>query len=79
MSNEAFKYVRKGTNNTKIKQGKKYQYLRIYNLAKIWSRNHQVIGPEFTWFRKYLVPKSQLGPQSTWSRIHLVPNSPDDG
>ena len=59
------------------KQGKKFQYLRIYNLEKIWSRIHQVFGPEFTWSRKYLVPNSPLGPEFTWSRIHLVPNSPD--
>ena len=59
------------------KQGKKFQYLRIYNLQKIWSRIHQVFGPEFTWSQKYLVPNSPLGPEFTWSRIHLVPNSPD--
>ena len=59
------------------KQGKKFQYLRIYNLEKILSRIHQVFGPEFTWSRKYLVPNSPLGPEFTWSRIHLVPNSPD--
>ena len=71
------------------KQGKKFQYLRIYkelklhstlgiyNLEKIWSRIHQVFGPEFTWSRKYLVPNSPLGPEFTWSRIHLVLNSPD--
>ena len=40
------------------KQGKKFQYLRIYNLEKIWSRIHQVFGPEFTWSQKYLVPNS---------------------
>ena len=55
------------------KQGKKFQYLRIYNLVKIWSRIHQVFGPEFTWSRKYLVPNSPLGPEFTWSRIHLIP------
>ena len=60
------------------KQGEKFQYLRIYNSEKIWSRIHQVFGPEFTWSRKYLVPNS-LGPEFTWSRIHLVPNSPDTG
>ena len=54
------------------KQGRKFQYLRIYNLEKIWSRIHQVFGPEFTWSRKYLVPNSPLGPEFTWSRIHLV-------
>ena len=70
MSNGAIKYVGKG---------KKFQYLRIYNLEKIWSRIHQVFGPEFTWSRIYLVPNSPLGPEFTWSRIHLVPNSPDTG
>ena len=59
------------------KQGKKFQYLRIFYFEKIWSRIHQVFGPEFTWSRKYLVPNSPLGPEFTWSRIHLVPNSPD--
>ena len=59
------------------KQGKKFQYLCIYNLEKIWSRIHQVFGPEFTWSRIHLVPNSPLGPEFTWSRIHLVPNSPD--
>ena len=54
------------------KQGKKFQYLRIYNFEKnlvpsspsVWSRIHlvpKIFGPEFT----------------TWSRVHLVPNSPD--
>ena len=47
------------------KQGKKFQYLRIYNFEKIWSRIHQVFGPEFTWSRKYLVPNSPLGPEFT--------------
>ena len=61
------------------KQGKKFQYLRIYNSEKIWSRIHQVFGPEFTWSPKYLVPNSPLGPEFTWSRIHLVPTSPDTG
>ena len=56
MTNGAIKYVGKGTQNTKKKQDKKFQYLRIYNLEKIWSRIHQVFGPEFTWSRKYLVP-----------------------
>ena len=60
-------------------QDKKFQYLLIYNFEKIWSRIHQVFGPEFTWSRKYLVPNSPLGPEFTWSRIHLVPNSPDTG
>ena len=57
------------------KQGKKFQYLRIYNLEKIWSRIHlvpKIFGPEFTWSRKYLVPNSPLGPEFTWSRIHLI-------
>ena len=45
------------------KQGKKFQYLRIYNLEQIWSRIHQVFGPEFTWSRKYLVPNSPVGPE----------------
>ena len=62
---------------THKKQGKKFQYLRIYNLEKIWSWIYQVFGPEFTWSQKYLVPNSPLGPELTWSRIHLVPNSPD--
>ena len=59
------------------KQGKKYQYLRIYNLAKISSRNHQVKSPEITKSQKSEVPKLPHGPEITRSEIHLVPNSPD--
>ena len=61
------------------KQGKKFQYLRIYNFEKIWSRIHQVFGPEFTsgpeniWSRIHHLVPSSLGPELTWSRIHLIP------
>ena len=54
------------------KQGKKFQYLRIYNLEKIWSRIHQVFGPENIWSRIHHLVPSSLGPEFTWSRIHLI-------
>ena len=53
------------------KQGKKLQYLRIYNLEKNFVPNSPSV-----WSRIHLVPKI-FGPEFTWSRIHLVPNSPD--
>ena len=75
ISNGAIKYVGKGTQNTKNKVRKSSINLRIYNLQKIWSRIHQVFGPEYTWSRiHHLVPNS-LGPEFTWSRIHLIPEN----
>ena len=55
------------------KQGKKFQYLGIYNFEKIWSRIHQVFGPENIWSRIHHLVPSSLGPEFTWSRIHLIP------